>query len=543
MEKRWEIINKTTADGLQTPEDILDVLLENRGITTKKAKDEFLNPPKLSTYSAVKLGIKKGQLLKAIKRVKEAVKQKEQILVYGDYDADGICSTAILWEALDSLGAKATPYIPSRFEDGYGINLKTVKRLKRKHKNLSLIITVDNGIVAFDAVECANELGIDVIITDHHEPKEKMPKAFGIVHTVKTSGSGVAWLFSRELIKKNGNAIELAAIGTIADQLPLVGFNRSIAKYGLEYLSKTTRIGLRKLFATAGLLEKPIGTYEVNFQIAPRINASGRMAEGMDALRLLCTRSPGRAQKLAVQLNKLNMKRQKVVDDAIKIVEGSFSQEKSVLILYDEKYHEGVIGLIAGRLTEKYYKPAIVMSVKDDIAKASARSVTGFNIVEAIRASEELILEGGGHAMAAGFSIEVENIEKFSKKINKYSEPLLTSNVLDRKQRIDCLLHFSLINQKVYNTLSQLEPFGIGNPAPVFATKKARVVSQKLVGNGRNHLKLTLEEDVNRVDGIFFNRDSEIKNDLIDVSYRLSENSWNGNTNIEIMIKDIKEKN
>lgn len=538
MSMRWETLNNNNADNLDA---LVSILLENRGIVTKEEKNEFLNPAPPEEFTPSSLGIKTAQLNKAVKRIQEAVKENEEIIIYGDYDADGICATAILWEALHSAGAKVTPYIPNRFIDGYGLSAKSVKKLKSIYPNIKLLITVDNGIVAYDGVDAANALGIDVIITDHHSTKEKMPSAHAILHTLETSGSGVAWLFSRKFSNQQ-NFVELAAIGTIADQLPLVGFNRSLAKHGLAMLSNTNRVGLRKLFITAGLLGKTIGTYEVNFLIAPRINASGRMADGMDALRLLCTTNFSRADKLAAGLHELNTNRQQAVDAALALAETSqLNSEASIIVLSDKKFHEGIIGLIASRLSEKYYRPAIVLSVKGKTAKASARSISGFSIIKAIREYEQYIIEGGGHEMAAGFSIKTNNISEFTLRINEYAKPLLMDEVLERKIKIDCILRFSLINQELYDKISALEPCGTGNPSPVFATQNVKIVSQKLVGASKNHLKLVLEKDDKKIDALMFNFPHTLTSGTVDIVYRLNENTWNGTTNIELTLKDIKE--
>jgi len=539
-ELRWEILNK-----LDKPQDIIDVLLENRGVKGKKAKTDFLAPKHPEKFSVEELGINKKSLGKATGRIKKAIKDKEKIVIYGDYDADGVCATAILWEKLHSLGANATPFIPDRFEDGYGLNKKQISKLllveAGKTKNRGLIITVDNGIVAFEAISEANKLGIDVIITDHHEKKEKLPKAFAIVHTTKTSGSGVSWILSQEL-KKDGKGIELAAIGTIADQLPLVGFNRSVAKYGLEVLNKTSRLGLRKLYATAGLLEKTIGTYEINFAIAPRINASGRMGSAMDALRLLCTTNPSRAEKLATDLNNLNIERQKKVDEALALAEGSLiNQTSSLIFLSHEDYHEGIIGLVASRITEKYYRPTIVLSKGEKVAKASARSIRGFSIIQAVRAAEEFILEGGGHEMAAGFSIEVANLKKFQNKIEAHSKEILTRELLERKINVDCELGFNQINRELYNSLTSFEPYGVGNPAPVFVSRDIKVVSSKKVGRDSKHQKLILEQKGKKINAIAFNWDNPIEEN-ISLVYRLSLNEWNNKSELELMVRDIKNE-
>src|SRR3972149_1029629 len=329
---KWEVLGKLKNSKTKKlgNEDIVDILLENRGIKTKKQKEEFFNPTPPEKISIKSLNIKEKELSKAIKRIKNAVVKGEDIVIYGDYDADGICATAILWETLYSLTKSVKPYIPNRFEEGYGINAKSIENIKVQNPNVKLIMTVDNGIVANKAVDAANKLGIDVIISDHHQIGKKLPKAYSIIHTDKISGSGIAWILSRELNKKlitNHQSLitnlELAAIGTIADQLPIIGPNRSFAKYGLEALNLTQRPGLLALFEEAGLtlqgrtLQHVMGTYDVNFVIAPRINAMGRMEHAIDSLRLLCTKNIEKARELAQILGRTNRERQRVVDEVV----------------------------------------------------------------------------------------------------------------------------------------------------------------------------------------------------------------------------------
>jgi single-stranded-DNA-specific exonuclease len=540
-ETKWEIQHKFSKPNFQfSNEKLIDVLLGNRGIKTKKAKQEFLNPKHPNDFTPKDVGISEKEIIKAVKRIKEAVKNKEQVIVYGDYDADGICATAILWEALDSLGAKAIPFIPDRFEDGYGINPESVKKLKEKYKDLSLIITVDNGIVAYDALREANNLEIDVIVTDHHT-YEKKPKSFSVVHTAKTSGSGVAYFLARALTKKS-EGLELAAIGTIADQLPLVDINRSIVKFGLEELNSTKRLGLKKLLMVSGLIGKKLGTYEVGFLIAPRINASGRIAQGMDALRLLCTRSRVRAEKLAKLLNDLNSERQDIVVSSVKIAEKNFPKNPtSVIVMSHEDYHEGVIGLIAGKVVEKYSRPAIVMSVRGKVAKASARSVDGFSIIDAIRAHEHLIIEGGGHDMAAGFSIDIDNIDEFSAGIQKHADSYFDKNKPSKTIKIDCELDVDDVDMDLYQKISQLEPFGSANPTPVFVTFSVNVDSIKSIGSAGRHRKLSIARKTGKIDALKFNSDEDIEIAPSDIVYKLSLNEWNGKKSVEMIIRDIKK--
>src|SRR3990167_623927 len=291
---KWEILSK---EKIKDTKDIINILLKNRGIKTKKAQTSFFTPKDPEKISLKELGINETEIKKAIRRIKSAVKSKEKVFVYGDYDCDVVSATAIMWETLHGLGINVLPYIPDRFSEGYGLNIESIKKLKEENSDLGLIVTVDHGIVADKKVNIAAELGIDVIITDHHEPTKIKPKAFATIHTTKISGSGVAWIVSREL--GNTSGLELAALGTIADQLSLTGQNRSIVKYGLKKLNETSRVGLLSLFQTSGIQKGNIGTYEVGFIIAPRINAMGRLGHAIDSLRILCTKSKEKALELS----------------------------------------------------------------------------------------------------------------------------------------------------------------------------------------------------------------------------------------------------
>jgi single-stranded-DNA-specific exonuclease len=539
---RWEILNTKKQ---KDTDGIIDALLKNRGIKDGK---EFFSPPDPIKISLKSLEIKPQEVEKAVKRIQKAHKSGEQVFVYGDYDADGICATAVLWESLHSYGLNVLPYIPDRFEEGYGINPESITKLKEKYPGLKLIVTVDNGIVAYAGVDKAKKLGIDVIVLDHHQKGTKKLNSLATVHTTKLSGSGIAWIFSRELLKdKNLNTLELAAIGTIADQLPLTGPNRSIVKFGLEDLNVTRRPGLRALFEEAGLtaggmLIKPLSTYEVGFIIAPRINAMGRLKHGIESLRLLCTKDRKKAEELAKQVASTNLDRQKIVEEVVIATRKGVIDQK-IIVVSGENYHEGVIGLAAGRLVEEFYRPAIVMSVKGSITKASARSVSGFNIIEAIRSLEGLYLEGGGHPMAAGFSIQTENIEKFTEAINEYAKDLLTGELLDRKLKVDLEIGFDKINYDLVNKLKEFEPVGLGNPTPTFAAKGAELVEAKTVGREAKHLKLKVKQDGQVFDSIYFGG-GEMYSKLasgskMDFVFQVEENVWNSHTSLQLKIKDL----
>jgi len=541
MTKVWQILHKSSANDLQS---ILDVLLENRGLKTKKEKDDFFDPKDPSKISLKEFGISEVEVKKSIKRIKEGIAKKEKIIVYGDYDADGVCATAILWEALYSLKANVLPYIPERFSEGYGLNPESIKKLKTDDPKLALIITVDNGIVAGEAVMEAKKLGIDVIITDHHEPSKIKPKAFATVHTTKIGGAGVSWVFAREITKTNAG-LELCAIGTIADQIPLLGSNRSLVKFGLMELNKTKRPGVNSLFEEASIIKGAIGTYEVGFMIAPRINAMGRLRHAIDSLRLLCTKSLSKAKDLSFEVGKANKERQKILAEIVIAtrIETKALENKKIIVVASETYHEGVIGLAAGRLVEEFYRPAIVFSKGEKFAKASARSVSGFNIIEAIRKVEDLLIAAGGHPMAAGFTIESKNISKFEKRLLEASDSLLTDEVLQRKLKIDMEINFDKINLPLLEKLQDFEPTGLGNKPPIFVSKGVEVIDARTVGADAKHLKLKLRQGSAVFSAIAFGFGG-ISKDLglgveIDIAYTPQINSWNGSKNIELMVRDI----
>ena len=540
--RRWEVLAKSSKFSPDLKE-IEKILLRNRGVKGDKAKKEFLSSTSPEKLSLKNLGISKSQVKKAAQRIKKAGRKGEAIIVYGDYDADGICATAILWERLYSLGLNVLPYIPERFSEGYGLNAKSIKKLKEENPNLGLIITVDHGIVASSKVEAAKKLGIDVIITDHHQPGKKKPKSYALVHTIQIGGAAIAWILARE-IKRSPDGLELVAIGTIADQLPLIGANRSFAKFGIEALNTTQRLGLNALYSEAGIVKGDIGPYEVGFIIAPRINAMGRLVHAIDSLRLLCTKNEGRAGKLARLLNKTNLERQRIVEEVVVHARGSVVDTKGIIVLAHESYHEGVIGLAAAKLVEEFYRPAIVISKKGEIAKASARSILGFNIIETIRKLENFLLEGGGHPMAAGFSIETTKIEDFTKKINEVAIPLLTKDILTKKLKIDLEINFSRLGMELLALIKSFEPTGLGNPTPTFATRKVSVNDARVVGKEGTHLKLNLEEGGKALEAIAFGLGGiypKLSPDTkIDIAYTLEENTWNGRKSLQLKVKDLK---
>lgn len=535
---RW-----TIQHDLKKGEDIVSVLLANRGLTTKKDIEEFLHPSSPFNLTLSSVGVKKEAITAAFNRIKEGIENEEGIVIYGDYDADGICATAILWEALRDLGAKVMPFIPKREKEGYGLSPDGIDSLLADEKNQDpkLIIAVDSGIVAHEAVEYAKSKGLEVIVIDHHEASETLPDAYTIIHSQQLCASGLSFLFAKELLGKDSNAaLELAAIATVTDLMPMLGPNRSIVKYGLEALNNTKRVGLRALFSVAGI--EKVGTYELGYLIGPRINASGRIESALTALRMLCTPDFNKAIDYAQLLNETNRNRQTMTEEmvahALNLTKQNEVYEQRIIVVAHESYHPGVIGLISGKLTEYYYLPSIVLSRGGDVSKASARSITGFNIIEAIREANDLLLGAGGHPMAAGFSIETTKIDEFTEKITQIAKEKVSPDMLERSLRIDCELQWDEINRGLYEKLKQFAPFGIGNPEPTFASELT-AEEAKGVGQEGKHLKLR----ASGLDCIAFGKGECLKDvkigKNIKVAYTLDWNVYNGRESLQLKVKDL----
>jgi len=542
--KKWEVQSRSK---VKKPADLLKVLLQNRNIETKKEIKEFLNP-KLTNVTIRSVGIDKKELEKSVKRIKDAIKKGEQIIVYGDYDVDGITGAAILWETLNAQGAKVLPYIPHRIDEGYGLSKAGIQNLESKIGKVALIITVDNGIVANDAVAFANEKGIDVIITDHHVPSKNKPSSYSIVHTTQLCGAGVAWILSQQF-KNQDDHLELVALASIADLVPLTGANRTLTKFGLEKLTQTQRLGLLELFKEAGIDKKTIGTYQVGHIIAPRLNAMGRLESAMDSLRLICTKNPLRAKELARKLSSTNSERQnitqKTVSEALSQVKIRKNQSNRLLFVAHQSYQQGVIGLVAGKLVEEYYLPSIVVAKGEVLSRGSARSISGFNIIEFIRSASEFLVDAGGHPMAAGFTVETAKLELVQKKLEELALTAVTKKMLNQKLRIDCELATDSISSKLYDEIEKLQPFGMGNPTPTFMTEKIIIEDLKTVGFDGKHLrfKFSISQE-STIDGIWFGGGDKVSSfkpgDKVNIAYTIDQDLWNGNKKLQLKIKDIK---
>lgn len=524
-------------------EDLIKILLENRGLKTKREREEFLQPKDPHKLTASEVGISPAEIKKAIRRIKQAIKKQEKIIVYGDYDTDGVCAAAILWEVLYGLGAKAMPFIPKR-EEGYGMKKERLEEFARD--GVKLVVTVDQGIVAYETAQYGQRRGLEIIITDHHLPGKKKPNALAVVHTTKLSGAGVAWFLARELGKVG---LDFVTIGTIADVMPILGPNRSLVKFGLSQLNQTKRAGLLALFREAGLEGKEIGSWEVGWLIAPRLNASGRLRHALDSLRLLCTTDKERAGVLARNLEETNRERQTMLETSLsqarsKVLEKETSLRRNLIFIAGE-YHEGIIGLVAGRLAEEFSRPAVVISQGEFYSKASARSVNGFNIIEAIRECGELLIDAGGHTMAAGFTVKTETLSLVEEKLIKVAQDRINKDNLVKTLKIDSEIPPEIISLKLYQEIRKLAPFGPGNPEPVFLTRALAVRSAQTLGRQEQHLKLLLapENSPLTLEAIGFGMGTLLSTlspeKKVDLVYNLILDEWQGEKRVKLKIRDI----
>lgn len=546
--KHWKIIEKNISPS--TVEQIISILLKNRNLTEEKDIKEFLeaNTKKITLKSC---GINEKEFSKFQERILKAINSNEKIIIFGDYDVDGICATAILWESLYSKSKNVIPYIPDRVDEGYGLSKKGIDNVLEKNPDTKVIITVDNGIVAYDAVDYATKKGIDVIVTDHHVKGKKEPVAFCLLHTTKLCGAGIAWVIARELGFESKANIEeklvLATLATVADLVPLVAENRAIVKEGIEILKNTKRVGIQELLKEAGVDKQMIGVHTIGHVIAPRLNATGRIQSAMNALRLLCTKNLQKAQELSLMLGNINRDRQGLTEDSVehaKLLAIENTLSTNITIVSHKSYNQGVIGLIASKLVDSYYRPAIAIAIGETVSKGSARSIQGVNIIELIRSVSHTIIEAGGHPMAAGFSLETARIEEFSKALAEQAEKVVTEELLKRYVRIDMQLPFSLITMDLINEISKLAPFGMGNPEPIFATDSVVVLEIRKIGKEQNHLKLKVEKDRIVFDAVGFGMADNVdavSGDSVNIAYQISENEWNGKKSIQLKLKDIKQ--
>ncbi|MDP2683902.1 MAG: single-stranded-DNA-specific exonuclease RecJ [bacterium] len=566
MKSHWQIAKKITQEFQNKFPEVNPIVLQllyNRGLTEQEKIDEFLNPdygqdihdPFLFT-----------DMKKAVVRILKAIKNKEKITVHGDYDADGVSATVVMITTLKKLGANVDVYIPHRVSEGYGLNMNTVDELEKNGTNL--IVTVDCGISSYDEVDYAAEKNIEVIITDHHEQPPKIPKAYAVInpHVEKEkypfhelAGVGVAFKLVQGLVMEDkGNKLkagfekwllDIVALGTIADCVPLVGENRTLVKYGLVVLRKTKRVGLRTMIESSRFNLASLDTQSVSFGIAPRINAAGRIDHANTAYELIMTENEKSAIKISGDLEKTNQQRQKITE---KITNSSIEQigqvkDQKILFTSGEDWQVGVVGLVAGRLSDKFSRPVIVMGMKGDDIVGSGRSIPGFDITRALIESKEYLEKYGGHAAACGFSLKKNNYEKFLEKMSSIASEKISDKDLIKSHKIDTEVKIENINWELVDKLNNFEPFGEGNSQPKFVSYGLEVNDLQKVGNEGKHLRIVVEKNGCQKKIIAFGFGQTIGNelmigDIIDIVYEISINEWNGNRELQLKLVDIHKK-
>jgi len=511
---KWVVAPEPDAELLQdiavktNLEKIIVKILFNRQIDTVEAIQKFLHPSMSDLQDPFLL----TNMDKAVERILDALRENEKIMVYGDYDVDGITAASLLYLVLNKLGAQVSYYLPNRLVEGYGLSIEGIH--EAKEKGVTLIISVDTGVTAVEEVKYARSEGIECILTDHHEPGETLPDPVALVNPKlkecnykygDLSGVGVAYKLAEALYRRLQQDqteleehLDLVALGTSADIVPLVGENRVLTKFGIRQISRTTKPGLKSLAFVSGLMGKEIGTGQVVFILAPRINAIGRLGDAQMAIKLLTTKDERLASEIARMLDKENQRRksidEKTLNDALEQIRQVVDiNEDRAIVLGSEGWHQGVIGIVASRLVEKYHLPTVMIAIDNGEGKGSARSIPGFHLCDALKECEDLLLRYGGHKYAAGLTIKPENIERFRKRLKEVSKRMLTDEDLVAKLYIDSEIELSNIDNKLLDVIETFAPFGPQNMRPVFLTRNCEILGQPYCV-GKNHLKMKVRK-------------------------------------------------
>ncbi len=565
MHYQWKLPepqDPEAVSGLQTgvgTSAIISRLLVSRGVTDPVAAKEYLNPDLSSARHDPFL--MKG-MEKACYRLKRARETGELVMVHGDYDVDGITSLAMLMRFLGSAGISATPYIPERQNEGYGLSLQAVE--EAAGRGAGLILTADCGINAVKEVDCARSRGIDVIITDHHQPCGELPEAFSILNPKQDdctypekdlAGVGVAWKLCLGLFQcidgdgeEPNEYIDLAGLGSIADVVPVRGENRAIIHEGLRSISGGKRVGIRALKRAAALRPEELTYRDVAFVLAPRLNAAGRLGRAEKAYRLLYTDDDGEAEEYAAWLEEENSRRRKidskVAEEARDVLARSFdSREDYAIVLASRKWHPGVIGIVASRIAEEYYRPAVLISVVDGVGKGSARSIPGFSIYDAISRCSSFLQGFGGHTYAAGLTIEESNIDRFREALQRVAKEELSLTALEPSLALDLEIGIESVSDALTDDLKAMEPFGPGNPDPVFCIRDLRVSGSPRVLRS-NTLKFPVRSNGVTIDVLGFGKGDYLeklrKGSRVDIAVRIGEDKWRGERRIGMKLEDIR---
>ena len=500
----------------------------------------------------------------ATQRLHKALENGEKIMVYGDYDVDGVCGSSLLYLVLSRMvGTRVNYYIPDRISEGYGLSKDAIQRFA--DQGISLIVSIDCGVTAVEEVQFARDIGVEVIICDHHEPGDKLPPAVAVLDPKRPdcpypfkelAGVGVGFKFMQGLYQHLGlneaeldEYLDIVALGSCADIVPLVDENRILVSHGLQLINHRPRFGVKALLESSGVDRKDITVGLIVFVVAPRINAVGRMGDARRAVQMMCANSLQRARVFARELERENKNRRSVDEntfkEALETAEAHFDPERDrAMVLYKEGWHPGVIGIVASRIVERYYRPTVMISVVDGIGKASARSIADFNIYEAIKECSEFLEAYGGHKYAAGLTIKQENIPAFAEKFKAVADRQITDDDLIPRMRVDCEVELKDFDERLMRLLKLMGPFGPLNLRPVFVSRNLNVVGEASVV-GSNHLKLSVEQNGVKMNAIGFNLGDQIERvvankGVLDCAYVVEENYWNGRKELQLRLKDIK---
>ncbi len=528
-------------------------LLYNRGLTEPSQLQSFLSADESLSGDPGLL----PDMHRAVARLYQALLSSEKIAIYGDFDADGISATALLVQGLSFLSCQATPYIPHRLTEGYGLKSAAFERLQKQ--GISLVITADCGITAVTEVKRARKLGIDVIITDHHTPLDEIPPAKAVVNPKlpnsdypfpELAGVGVALKLLQALFRGLGKGqhlnklIDLVALGTIADMVPLLGENRYLVKQGLELLSTSPRLGIREIIAQSGLNAADIDSESISWFIAPRLNAAGRLEHAMGSYRLLMTESPEEARGLAKWLEQKNTERQKLTNKALEKAREQVLTQKELplLIASDTNYPAGVMGLVAGRLSEEFYRPVVVVRTGEHTCGGSCRSIPEFDMIRALNQCSHLLIHFGGHAGAAGFSLKTKNLPRLQQSLVEVATTELKGIDLRPRIDIDAEVTLSDLGGNTFLTIQKMAPFGQGNPAPTFLSHRVEVINCRTMGNGSEHLRMKIKQDNTVWDGVAFGLGNYLNtiSSPLNIVYNLEIDRWGGQEKLRLNILDFE---
>lgn len=557
VEKRWQIAAPITPEAeqnLNTLSPILRQILFNRGIATMEEAEEFLNAGDEFHDPFEMLGMRK-----AVERIETGIKNGEKIVVYGDYDADGVTASSLLVQALRGLGGDVSGYIPDRFGEGYGLNNEAL--LKLKEGGAKLIVTVDCGIRALPEAEYAKTIGLDLIITDHHTPGPELPNPLALINPKQPNdtypeknlaGAGVAYKLAEALIETmkpddlhTDLLIDLVAIGTVADLVPLVGENRALVRRGLQQLRRPHRQGILSLMGVAGISANTMVASNIGFGLGPRINAAGRLDSAMDAFDLMLTNDVMEAGQMAQTLDNRNRERQKITREMQEQADAMVQQDdpEAYLLFADHAdFNPGVVGLAASRLVDQYYRPSVVGHHGEEYTRASCRSIAEFNITHALEECADILEQYGGHAAAAGFTVHNDNLVELKERLKGLAKKQLEGQDLRPLIHADVEVRLTDLNHGLLADLDALQPTGYGNPEPVFVSRDVRVTNKRVVGKDATHLKLTVMQDGLYMDAIAFRQGhwAEDMPPTIDVIYNFEINEFNGQQKLQLNVRDIK---